>query len=84
MQYATNLDFEFPLANGYEGENWHMVQSFLKGVSPSLTFHDGLEVVRLLMAAYMSAEQGRTIEFPPQGLEEFVPAVAQGKWNPNC
>jgi len=34
------------------------------------------------MAAYMSAEQERTIEFPPPGLLEFVPAVARGTWNP--
>jgi hypothetical protein len=30
----------------------------------------------------MSAEQDKTIPFPPPGLETFVPAVAQGKWNP--
>jgi hypothetical protein len=38
--------------------------------------------VKLLMAAYQSAEQGRTIAFPPAGLEGFVPAVAQGTWKP--
>ena len=35
------------------------------------------------MAAYMSAEQDKTIQFPPEGLEDFVPAVAKGEWNPN-
>jgi hypothetical protein len=34
------------------------------------------------MAAYMSAEKGITIPFPPPGLDTFVPAVAQGTWNP--
>jgi hypothetical protein len=43
---------------------------------------DGLEVVRLLMAAYMSAEQGKTLSFPPPGLAEFIPAVARGEWRP--
>ena len=45
-------------------------------------FDDGLEVTRLLMAAYMSAEQGKTIAFPPPGLDNFIPAVARGEWNP--
>jgi hypothetical protein len=34
------------------------------------------------MTAYMSAEQGRTLEFRPPGLETFVPAVAKGTWRP--
>jgi hypothetical protein len=33
------------------------------------------------MTAYMSAEQERTIQFKPDGLETFVPLVAQGLWN---
>jgi len=37
-------------------------------------------VVRVLMAAYRSAEEGRTLDFPPDGLDEFVPAVARGEW----
>jgi hypothetical protein len=34
------------------------------------------------MAAYQSAEQGKTLAFPPRGLEQFVPAVARGAWKP--
>lgn len=41
---------------------------------------DGLEVTRLLMACYMSAERGQQLDFPPEGLETFVPQVAQGTW----
>jgi predicted dehydrogenase len=67
---------------GYSGENRHMARAFLKGEKPMLTFEDGLEVVKILMAAYMSAETGQTLEFPPAGLETFVPAVAKGTWNP--
>ena len=67
---------------GYEAENRHFVQCFLTGKQPELTFDDGLEVVELLMTAYMSAEQGRTLPFRPKGLEKFVPAVARGKWRP--
>ena len=36
---------------------------------------------RTVMTAYMSAEQERTIPFKPEGLDTFVPLVAQGKWN---
>jgi len=32
------------------------------------------------MTAYQSAEEGRTIEYPPKGIDEFIPAVALGKW----
>src|SRR6476661_3379952 len=67
---------------GYSAENRHMARAFLKGEKPSLTFDDGFEVVKILMAAYMSAEKGQTLEFPPSGLETFVPAIAKGTWNP--
>ncbi len=67
---------------GYTAENRHMIQSFLDGRRPDENFTDGVAVAELLMTAYMSAEQNRTIPFPPPGLETFVPAVARGKWNP--
>jgi hypothetical protein len=38
--------------------------------------------VKVLMTAYQSAEEGRTLGFPPRGLDTFVPAVAQGIWRP--
>ena len=69
-------------AYGYESEDRHFVRAFLGKETPLLTFEDGLEVVELLMAAYQSAEQGRTLNFPPAGLAEFVPAVARGTWKP--
>jgi len=67
---------------GYEAEDRHFVRAFLGREAPELTFHDGLDVVKLLMTAYMSAEQGRTLDFPPEGLAAFVPAVAKGTWKP--
>jgi predicted dehydrogenase len=70
------------VAYGYEAEDRHFVRAFLNGERPLLTFEDGLEVVRLLMAAYMSAEQGKTLSYPPPGLDEFIPAVARGEWRP--
>jgi predicted dehydrogenase len=69
-------------AYGYESEDRHFVRAFLGKEQPLLTFDDGLEVVELLMAAYQSAEQRRTLDFPPPELSEFVPAVARGVWKP--
>ena len=69
---------------GYEAENRHFVRCFLEGKRPELTCDDGLEIVEILMTAYMSAEQGRTIEFRPPGLDTFVPAVAKGTWKPGA
>jgi predicted dehydrogenase len=69
---------------GYTGENRHMVQSFLAGRRPEENFDDGVNVAELLMSAYMSAEQEKTIAFPPPALERFVPAVAKGEWNPRA
>ena len=67
---------------GYTAENRHMVESFLKGKRPEENFDDGLDVTRLLMAAYMSAEQEKTIKLPNNEIETFIPAVARGEWNP--
>jgi predicted dehydrogenase len=69
-------------AYGYEAEDRHFVRVFLGKEQPLLTFDDGLDVVRMLMTAYQSAEQGKTLSFPPKGLDKFVPAVARGEWNP--
>jgi len=54
---------------GYESQNRYFVQCFLDGKQPEESFYDGLEVTELLMTAYMSAEQERTIEFRPEGLD---------------
>jgi predicted dehydrogenase len=69
-------------AYGYTAENRHMVESFLAGKRPDENFDDGLNVTELLMTAYMSAEQGKTISFPPSDLDTYVPSVAKGEWNP--
>ena len=67
---------------GYVAEDRHMVESFLDGKMPRETWEDGLFVTELVMASYMAAEKGKTLRFPIEGLEEFVPKVAQGAWNP--
>jgi predicted dehydrogenase len=69
-------------AYGYEAEDRHFVRVFLGKEKPRLTFDDGVDVVKILMAAYMSSERGKTVEFPPHGLDAFVPQVAKGTWKP--
>ena len=79
MPIVSNEESEY----GYEGENRHMVQSFLAGVRPEENFDDGLNVTELLMTAYKSAELEKTLEFSAEDIESFIPAVARGEWNPN-
>src|SRR5687768_6814814 len=69
-------------AYGYTAENRHFVRAFLRGEKPMLTFDDGVEVMQILMTAYMSAAKGRTLDFPPRGLDSYVPEVAKGTWRP--
>jgi len=69
-------------AYGYDVENRHMVTSFLEGKRPEENFSDGVNVTELLMTAYKSAEEEKTIQFPPADLDTFIPKVAKGEWNP--
>ena len=70
------------VAYGYQAEDRHFARAFLGLEPPRLTFEDGFEVVQILMTAYKSAEEGRTLDFPAPDLETFVPAVARGTWRP--
>ncbi len=65
---------------GYEAENRYFVNCFLDGTQPEINIYDGLECTQLLMTAYQSAEQEKTIAFNPKKIEKFVPAVAKGTW----
>ncbi|MBV6519921.1 MAG: hypothetical protein MNPFHGCM_00024 [Gemmatimonadaceae bacterium] len=67
-------------AYGYTNEDRHFVRVFQGKETARLTFADGVEVVKMLMTAYQSAEQGKTLPFPPRGIERFRPAVATGTW----
>jgi predicted dehydrogenase len=62
---------------GYENENRAFARWFLDGVQPDVDFHAGLEVTELLMACYMSAEEGRVIDWKPANLDSYVPPVAR-------
>jgi len=67
---------------GYQSENRHMVESFLKGKMPRENWYDGLFVTKMLMACYMSAEVKKKLNFPPPGLENFIPKVQKGTFDP--
>jgi len=67
---------------GYEAENRHFARAFLGLEEPRLTFDDGVGVVEVLMTAYKSAEEERTLALPVSDLKSFRPAVARGTWRP--
>jgi len=58
---------------GYTLENRSMVRAFRAGELPEETFADGVEVTRLVMALYKSAELGRTVPFPDPDLADYIP-----------
>ena len=62
---------------GYIGENRHMVDCFRHGRTPIETFEDGVEVTRIVMALYKSAEIGQTVRLPDETLETYVPLPAR-------
>ena len=62
-----------PAHYGYSGENRHFVDAFLGRTKPRLTFQDGVEVMRLLMAAYQSSAEGRTVDPSTPSLESYTP-----------
>ncbi len=70
------------LAYGYTNEDRHFVRVFQGKEKAKLDFADGVEVVKMLMTAYRSAEQGKTLAYPSRGIERFVPKVAKGTWKP--
>ncbi|MGH9319833.1 MAG: gfo/Idh/MocA family oxidoreductase, partial [Vicinamibacteria bacterium] len=69
-------------AYGYVEENRHMVRAFRRGERPLENFDDGVNVTELLMAGYLSAERGQVVDFASAKLDDFVPRVARGAWNP--
>lgn len=68
---------------GYTAENAMLATQFLAGEQPTESLHNGVEVVELLMAAYLSAQTGQRIELPTD-LSGFVPDVVKGEWNPRA
>lgn len=68
---------------GYTDENRDAAAAFLAGKDGYLPWRYGLEITKLVMAAYLSAERGRTIDLTDaavqQELETYVPLIQQGR-----
>lgn len=68
---------------GYVDENVDAAHCFQLGQHAFLDFRYGLEITRLVMAAYLSAEKGCTIDLTDPKtrtqLETFIPAVQKGE-----
>ena len=68
---------------GYTDENVEAIAAFRERRSGLLDFDDGFEVVRLTMAAYMSAETRRVVDLTDEStreaLERYVPLIQQGR-----
>mgnify|MGYP002526668773 CR=1 FL=1 len=62
-----------PAHYGYSGENRHFVNAFLNDTAPALDFGDGVEVMRLLMAAYKSAAEDCAVDPGEKALESYQP-----------
>lgn len=68
---------------GYTDENRDMVTAFHAGRDAMLTWDYGLEVTKLVMAAYMAHEKGTTLNLTDKRIQEkletYVPAIQQGR-----
>ncbi len=68
---------------GYVDENLDATRSFLRGQHALLPFTYGLEITRLVMAAYLSAERKQTVDLTDaktrEELETYIPLIQQGR-----
>ena len=68
---------------GYTDEHADAFEAFLNGRDAMLPWSYGLEITRLVMAAYLSAERKRVIDLTDPAtqreLETYVPLIQQGK-----
>ncbi|HYW01945.1 MAG TPA: hypothetical protein VE862_10780, partial [Candidatus Acidoferrum sp.] len=67
---------------GFQAEDRHMVQRFLKNQMPIENWHDGVAILEIIMACYMAAEKGKRLKFQPGSFDDYIPQPARGKWNP--
>lgn len=77
------VQYNEPDLYGYTDENEDATKAFLAGKDAMLPWSYGLEITKLVMAAYMSAERQKTIDLTDpttqKELETFVPLIQQGK-----
>ncbi len=77
------VQYNEPDLYGYTDENRDMVRAFHEKRNAMLTWDYGLEVTRLVMAAYMADEKACTLDLTDKQvqaeLETYVPAIQQGR-----
>ncbi|QDU79374.1 putative oxidoreductase YcjS [Polystyrenella longa] len=68
---------------GYNTENEDAIRAIRTGAKPLLDWNYGLQIVRLTMAAYLSAERGQVVDLTDPAtnaeLETYVPLIQQGR-----
>jgi len=68
---------------GYTDENEEAARAFLEGRDGFLPWSYGVEIVKLVMAAYLSAERKKVVDLTDPAtqaeLETYVPLIQQGK-----
>jgi len=68
---------------GYTDENQDLVDALAEGRPAMLDWQYALEIVRLNLAAYLSAERHATVDLTDQGtldeLETYIPLIQQGR-----
>jgi len=68
---------------GYTDENEEAAQAFTQGRDAKLSWDYGLEITKLVMAAYMSSERRQVIDLTDPTiqteLETFIPLIQQGR-----
>jgi hypothetical protein len=68
---------------GYTDENEEMIRAFQDGRDGMLPWSYGLEITRLAMAAYLSAERKQVVDLEDPAtqreLESYVPLIQQGR-----
>ena len=68
---------------GYTDENEQAARAFMAGKDGLLDWNYGLEITKLVMAAYMSAEMKKVIDLTDPAtqdvLETYIPLIQQGK-----
>jgi predicted dehydrogenase len=77
------VQYNEPDLYGYTDENVDALEAFRAGRDAMLPWSYGLEITRLVMAAYMSAEKKKVIDLTSPSvqheLETYVPLIQQGR-----
>jgi predicted dehydrogenase len=77
------VQYNEPDLYGYTDENADALEAFLGGRDGMLPWSYGLEITKLVMAAYMSAEKKRVVDLTDaatqKALDTYVPLIQQGR-----